>query len=252
MSEALLYHQISFDTAHVPFSASPGHATFFDSESAAANASRVTDLHEKAIVRWLLGFHPARHIILQDLGVLADAFCKPEVVEPFYAPGAGDLDLLICHPCAPDQALALECKKVKVEIRNAGQDRLTKLKDVGHGVVQANRLYKGRFGFHQTYLCIITEVEASAQEPVNVPNRGLRSDTTPERGDTRTTTFRQIVEFPGRDDLYHRIGIVFIEVTQPSRLSIDTRANVRVCVYRRAERRDQSNAVTNRVLDLVR
>jgi hypothetical protein len=203
------------------------------------------------IVRWQLGFQPARQMLLQELGFPGSAFCKPEVVEPFYAPGSGDLDLLIWHPRAPDRAIALECKKVKVAIKNAGQDRVNGLRHVGDCVEQANRLYRG-FGFHQTYLCVITEVEASGQEPITVLNRGVRPDSVPERGDSRTTTFRQIVEFPGRDDLYHRIGIVFVEVTQPSRLSINTRATVRVCVYRRAECRDQSNSVTNRVLALVR
>jgi hypothetical protein len=42
--------------------------------------------------------------------------------------------------------------------------------------------------------------------------RGLRSHSTPDHGDTRTTTFKQIVEFPDRDKLHEDIGIVFINL----------------------------------------
>lgn len=134
---------------------------------------------------------------------------------------------------------------------NAGQDKINKLQDIAGGVRQANKFYNGPFAFFQTYLAIITKVEASGQDERNIPNRGVRSHTTPQRGDTRTTTFRQIVEFPGRAELHDDIGIVFIEIVQPSRLSIDKQATVRVCIYRRAERRDQRDAVTKRIMEIM-
>jgi hypothetical protein len=59
------------------------------------------------------------------------------------------------------------------------------------------------------------------------------------------------VEFPGRAELHQDVGIVFIEIVQPSRLSIDKQATVRVCVYRRAELREQRDAVTNRIAEIV-
>jgi hypothetical protein len=158
---------------------------------------------------------------------------------------------LICPRLSPNRAVALECKRVKVEIVNEGQDRINKLQDVARGVWQANKLYDGRFAFFETYLAVITEVGASGQEGENIPLRGLRSHSTPESGDIKTTTFRQVVEFPGRDDLDQDVGIVLIEIAQPSRLSIDRQATVRVCVHRRAEKRDQPDAVTNRILDLL-
>ena len=133
---------------------------------------------------------------------------------------------------------------------NAGQDKINKLQDIAGGVCQANKLYNGPFAFFQTYLAIITEVAASGQDE-NIPNRGVRPYTTPQRGDTRTTTFRQIVEFPGRAELHNDVGILFIEIVQPSRLSIDKQATIRVCVYRRAERRDQRDSVTNRIREIM-
>ena len=181
--ENLTYRQISFDTAHI----APGHpvkATFFEAAPYAYvdGSTRVTEFDEKTIVRWLMLCPPSRHIILEELGLPATAFYQPEVVRPFYSPGEGDLDLILCPQLWPREALALECKRVKVESVNAGQDKINKLQDVAGGVRQANKLYNGPFAFFQTYLAIITEVEASGQAERNIPNRGVRSDTTPQRG----------------------------------------------------------------------
>jgi hypothetical protein len=252
MGEHLIYRQTSFDSARVSRPDRPFKATFFEAAPYpyVDGSSRVTEFDEKPIVRWLILFPVSRLLILEQLELPPDAFYKPEVVQPFYVPGEGDIDLILCPRLSPHQALALECKRVKVESVNAGQDKINKLQDVAEGVHQANKLYNGPFAFFQTYLCIITEVEASAQDERNVANRGVRPHTTPVRGDTKTTTFRQIVEFPGRADLHNDVGIIFVEIVQPSRLSIDTQATVRVCVYRRAQKRDQLDSVTKRIIEV--
>lgn len=253
MGEYLIYRQVSFDTVHVSLN-QPGSATFFEVApypSVDDGSARVTAFDEKPIIRWLMLCPSSRQIILEELGLPPDAFHRPEVVQPFYAPGEGDIDLIICPRLSPHQAVAFECKRVKVESVNIGKDKVNKLQDVAGGVRQANKLYNGSAAFFQTYLAIITEVDATGQGEINIPNRGIRSDTTPQRGDTRTTTFKQIVEFPGRAELHDDVGIIFIEIAQPSHLSIDKQASVRVCVYRRAERRDQLTGVTNRVIKIM-
>lgn len=253
MGEYLFYRQVSFDTVHVSLN-QPDSATFFEVApypSVDDGSARVTAFDEKPIIRWLMLCPSSRQIILEELGLPPDAFHRPEVVQPFYAPGEGDIDLIICPRLSPHQAVAFECKRVKVESVNIGKDKVNKLQDVAGGVRQANKLYNGSAAFFQTYLAIITEVDATGQGEINIPNRGIRSDTTPQRGDTRTTTFKQIVEFPGRAELHDDVGIIFIEIAQPSHLSIDKQASVRVCVYRRAERRDQLTGVTNRVIKIM-
>jgi hypothetical protein len=252
MGEVLIYRQISFDTAQVfPRPQQPFKASFFEATQYpyVDGSTRVTEFDEKPIVRWLMMCPPSRQIILDELGLPPNAFFAPEVVQPFFMPGIGDIDLILCPDLAPNRALALECKRVKIESVNIGEDKINKLHKVAGGVHQANELYNG-FGFFQTYLAIITEVEASGQDERNIPTRGIRSHTTPQRGDTKTTTFRQIVEFPGRSELHEDIGILFIEIVQPSRLSIDKQATIRVCVYRRAARRDQLDSVTNRIIEI--
>ncbi len=248
--EHLVFHQTSFDTVHVPHPERPQVATFFDVSPYPyiGGSSPITEFDEKPLVRFT---ELSRVLIFEQLGLSADAWYRPEVVQPFYAAGEGDIDLILCPPLAPLQAFALECKRVKVEAVNAGQDRINKLHGVAGGVHQANALYNWKFGFFQTWLCILTEVEAS-QDERNFPNRGVRSHTTPQKGDTGRTTFRQIVEFPGRENLHRDIGIVFVEIVQPQKLSIDRQATVRVCAYRRAECRDQLDSVTKRLMEIIR
>jgi hypothetical protein len=57
-----------------------------------------------------------------ELRLPADAYYRLEVVSPFYAPGEGDLDLILCPSLSSREALALECKRVKVESVNADQE----------------------------------------------------------------------------------------------------------------------------------
>jgi hypothetical protein len=252
MAEVVSYRQISFDTSRVP-AGRPLNATFFEATTLRQidGSTPVSDFAEKQIVRWLLLEPSARQVIFEELGLPPGTFYCPEVVVPFYAPGTGDLDLIACPRLSPHRAIAFECKRVKVETVNAGHDTINKLQDVAGGVRQSNKIYNGPHGFFQTYLAIITEVTASGQDERNIPSRGVRSHSTPLNGDTDRTTFRQIIEFPGRDKLHRDVGILFIEVVQPSRLSIDTQATLRVCVYRRAERREQLDSVTNRMIDIM-
>src|SRR5258708_25482484 len=65
------------------------------------------------------------------------------------------------------------------------------------------------------------------------------------------TTFKRIVEFPGRDDLKSDVGIVFVELVQPSGVSINERVTLRVCVHQAATQRTQSTAETKRVVMLL-
>jgi hypothetical protein len=249
MAEHLIYRQTSYDTRRV-LPERHRQASLFDVGPYLDGSAGITELEEKPLVRWLMLNPSARGLMLEVLRLPPDATYRCEVVEPFYAPGERDIDLILCPRLSPQLAIALDCKRVKVKGLNAERDHVNKLRDVASGVDQANKLYKGRNAFFQTYLCIITEAEAFDADE-NVPNRGVRYYTKPARGDTGRTTFRQIVEFPGRDKLHSEIGIVHFEIAQPSRLSIDARANIRAHVYRRATSRDQPASVTKRVMEIM-
>jgi hypothetical protein len=250
MGLVLTFRQMSFDTMHVPSGAQvPACTPMFDaSRYYVSGATPVTALDERSLMRWLMLFSPVRSIIFEELGRSAASFFRPELVEPFYCSGEGEMDLLVCERMAPHEALVVEAKRVKVEIVNTERDEVHKIMDIAKGVHQANTLYE-RFAFFQHYLAVITAVGASDQDDTNVPCRGLRSHTTDLYEERKT--FTRIVDFPKRDNLKREIGIVFMEVVQPSRIAFDRRATFRICVQRPAKAREQAASVTNRVQSLV-
>ena len=144
--------------------------------------------------------------------------------------------------------MAGEFKRVKLTIVDADSDQLNKIEGVRDGVAQANRQYN-KFGFYQTYLAVVTAIDASGQEDSNVPCRGINPASTPDYGQNKT--FKKIVEFPGRDELNPDIGMIFVELVQPSAISIDLRVNLRVCVHQTAQSRSRSDSVTNQVVMLL-
>ena len=247
----LTFRQLSFDTVHFPAgSRIPAKTEMFQTDPYLIGGShQVMDMDERSLVQWLMSFVPVRSLIFEELGRRPMSFYRPEVVQPFYSCGEGEMDLLVCEPQAPHEALIMEAKRVKVEIVNPERDIVHKIKDIAAGVRKANLRYE-QFAFFQHYLAVITVVDASGQHESNIPCRGLRSDTNDLYSDRKT--FTRIVDFPRRDTLRPEIGIVFMEIVQPSRLAFDLRANFRICVQHRAQPREQGRNVTNRVAELMR
>lgn len=219
----LKYRQISIDIAHIPGFPESFRQTFFDVGRYIDGSSRVTQLDEKPLIRWMLLYEPARRLFFEALGHSATAFYQPEVVEPFYSANQGELDLIVCERHAPHQATAIEVKRVKVTVLDPEHHQLNKLEDIRDGVGQANRLYN-KFGFFQTYLTVLTATDAAEQNNTNIPCRGIDPSATPNYGATKT--LERIIDFPERSDLQDEIGIVFFDIVQPSRISIDKRVNL--------------------------
>jgi len=246
----LTFRQLSFDTLHFAAgSRVPERTSLFEANPYLIGGRlAVLDFDEQQILRWLISIEPVRSLILEELGRNRSAFVRPEVVEPFYAIGEGEIDLLICDQHMPAEALIMEAKRVEVEIQRPERDVVRKIRNIARGVQQANSRYE-KFGFFEHYLAIITAVDASNQHDSNIPNRGLHSDSRSLYDDGKTLT--RIVDFPGRDDLKPDVGIVFMEVVQPSRLGVDIRGTFRICVHHRARHRDQAPDITNRVAALM-
>lgn len=240
----LKYRQVSIDTTHIPGFPRKWQRTLFDPSPYLDGSTHVTQLDEKPLIRWMMLCESARRLFFKELGFSASAFYQPEVVEPFYSGNDGELDLIVCDRDAPHKAAAIEFKRVKVTVLDPEHHQLNKLEDTRDGVRQANRHYN-KFGFAQTYLTVLTATDASAQENTNIPCRGIDPSATPDYGATKTLT--RIVDFPDRDDLHEDIGIVFFDIVQPSRISIDKRVNLLVCVDRVAQSRIQQDSVTNRI-----
>lgn len=151
----------------------------------------------------------------------------------------GDVDWLCVAPTKPHLAVAVECKRVKVRAAGLDDDHENKIRDLGRGVPQANGL--ADMGFHRSFLMIIILADGRARRELGQMFRG-----------PTTQTFTRIYVFPERERLNDDVGIIFVEVVQPTGRSIGEMAYVGVCVERPARPRDQSVRLTERVREALR
>jgi hypothetical protein len=203
----------------------------------------VTKQGEEAIIRWLLATR-FRYLLLDALGVEADAFIDHSVKQPVVEnpqDKPGDIDILICPSSSPHRAMAFQCKPVIVKSLNEREDddvkRLRRIPDL---VTQAN-CQRNRFGFYRNYLAILIKVDGRKKLEVDPLIRGANPE-----------TFQTIYEFPDRERVHKDVGIVFIEIVQPTGKSFDDYVTVGICVETEAARLSQTPNLTNRIEELMR
>lgn len=120
------------------------------------------------------------------------------------APGAveGDADLLFVEPKAPEAAVAVEAKRIKVHGRAFETARPNKLHEYAKAVEQANQL--ARIGFAQVYLYVFVVVDSREHNAGRYTFDGL----TPE--------LRAVVAaVVSLKDLDPRVGLAMYDLNQP-------------------------------------
>src|SRR5665213_468594 len=120
------------------------------------------------------------------------------------APGGykGDIDVLLCDPCRPEQAVAYQVKRIKFgisHIRNGTPSKLQEFKKVAQ---QANLLAK--MGFWQVYVYVVVVVDTREQNLGKVTYAGL------------STKLKSLVDPAIRLELLsERVGLGILDFTQP-------------------------------------
>lgn len=159
---------------------------------------------------------------------------KPVVENPHHS----DIDLILCESELPQFSVGIQCKRVKIESLNEKQDDVNKLPDVKKAVVQANK-QREIFGFYRNYLLIISQIFGRNFTNENAIFRKARPETR-----------HRIYEFPQRKSLHEDVGIIFVEIGQPTGKSFRTQVNICLRVDKEATRLDQSPSLTNRIKEL--
>lgn len=186
-------------------------------------------------------FTMVRNLLLTELEIKQNPFYKLAVKEPIIndqKEKPGDIDILICKTQEPHKAIAIECKRVKVTTVDMENDKVNKISNVGNGVQQANSLCK--LGFHRTYLAILVEVAGKNRKEYNILSRG-----------SSPVTLEKVYDFPYRDNLHKDVGVIFIEITQPTGKHIDNMVIVGICIDKEAGQIEQSSNLTNRINELL-
>jgi len=192
---------------------------------------------EQSILKWLFSRSELKEMIFEELSVKQNACHKLEVVDPIIEnprKKPGDIDVLICEQKSPHEAIALECKRVKVIADDTGRDKVNKIDAIGNGVIQANAVMN--LGFHNTCLAVLTVVDGRLRKEYNTLFRGSTDE-----------TFKRVYEFPQRNKLHKDIGIMFLELIQPTGKDITRMAAVAVAVDRRPMPRKQPVSLNNKI-----
>jgi hypothetical protein len=244
MKKLLVFETIAFDSHSfragtvIPAGASYKYFDTYDD----LDDDNVTKEAEEAIIKWLLCSR-ANDLLLRVLGVAQNSFIahsvrQPVVENPQKKPG--DIDILICGEHRADRAIAIQCKAVKVVAFNEEEDDVSKLPDIRDAVLQANK-QRENYGFHRNYLAIIVKAYGRKRTRKNILFRGPTQD-----------TMKLLYSFPQRESLHSDVGILFIDISQPTGKSYDRMAVVGICHDQRAALLEQDANLTNRIEELMR
>lgn len=243
MKRTLRFQSTCIDVKTVGSLSAGGSIEFMTGELPEGEAAgpSVSAVDEAGLLRWVFSRHPSpRQLICHHLGMPLASEHRFSVTSPVLPLGCtkpGDVDWICADPAHPQLAVAAECKRVKVVACRDGSDHINKIKSLGDGVRQANAL--AEHGFHRTFLAILIVVDGRDRTQNNVVSRGMTD-----------STFRSIYDFPHRESLSDEVGVVYIEVVQPSLRHVDSMVQIGVCVDRPAKPRDQTASMTKRIRDL--
>lgn len=199
---------------------------------------KVTDQSEEQILQWLMS-SSGGNLLLDKLQLSCHALRAFSVRKPVVEnPNHSDIDLILCEPDLPQFSIGIQCKRVKIESLNEKEDDVNKLPDVKKAVVQTNK-QRENLGFHRNYLLIISQIFGRKFTKENAIFRKARPETR-----------HKIYEFPQRESLHEDVGIIFVEIGQPTGKSFRTQVNICLRVDKEASRLDQSPNLTNRIKEL--
>lgn len=199
---------------------------------------KVTHQNEEQILQWLMS-SSGGDLLLDKLQLPRNALRAFSVRKPVVEnPHLSDIDLILCESELTQFSVGIQCKRVKIESLNEKQDDVNKLSDVKKAVVQVNK-QREIFGFHRNYLLIISQIFGRKFTNENAIFRKARPETQ-----------QRIYDFPQRESLHEDVGIIFVEIGQPTGKSFRTQVNVCLRVDKEAVRLDQPANLTNRIKEL--
>jgi len=136
----------------------------------------IADIPEGQLVEYLLSSAYWRSTLLGLHGVPAEPIDRQEVLLNT-APGGqfrGDVDILLCGPGRPEEAVAYQVKRIKVGMSQLRFKAPSKLEELNLAVRQANLM--AEIGFWKVFLYVITVVDAREQNLEQTMFAGLSNE----------------------------------------------------------------------------
>lgn len=242
MPHLVQFNWRGYDTIRYPFPTSP--VSLFTDEVPYC-ADRVTAKAEAEILNWLLGTPPARDLLFTNLDLPAATYAQTSIIEPILdrrpTRKPGDLDmLLVPQPDDPSRVISIQAKRVKVEAVNTYRDDVSN-RQVGNLTAVVEQANGSReLGFHLNYAMIVVQVDGLERSEFNFL--------------ARTTTegqFNRIYHRAWDSPLHSDVGLIFIEISQPTGASIDIAGFIAISVDKRAKPLEQPVALNAKVRQLT-
>ena len=169
----------------------------------------IADIHEHEFIERLIGDPLDREALLGIRGLPDDPLIFTQVLlndAPLPAKrrrwSGEDVDIFLHARNRPDEATAIQVKRIKVSAKAFRNQSPNKLPGFKKGVEQANLL--ADIGFFQVYLFVLVAVDSREH------NRGEVSYDGP------TNELRRVIETTIRPDkLLDRVGLLHLEYVQP-------------------------------------
>jgi len=207
---------------------------------------RVTAKGEAEILNWLIQTPPARDLLFTNLELPQGTYAQTSITEPVLdrkrTRKPGDLDMLLL-PQADDasRVISIQAKRVKVEARSTYRDDVSNhhLGNLSNLVEQANG--SRELGFHLSYAMVVVQVDGMERSEFNFL--------------ARTTTagqFSRIYHRVWDSPLHSDVGMIFVEISQPTGASIDDAGFLAICVDKRAKPIEQPVPLTAKVRQLTK
>ncbi|MFL5766094.1 MAG: hypothetical protein ACJ77K_19270 [Bacteroidia bacterium] len=215
----------------------PGQDKYqFFEDNATVEDNRIVTLTEHEIIKWVFENKFTQEYFIQQTTKLESVQYALEVQKPIIEFGQkpGDVDILMWPKGQPNLAVAIECKRAKVSIAPDGKEKANRLSEITKGIRQAKQLRE--LGFHKSYLLIFILTDGQHKKKVNSFFRYSDAE-----------TIKEIYNIPWHEELHEDVGVIYVQITQPSGLSYDSMYGFGICMDKEAKELEQSLSITKKI-----
>ena len=236
MERTLIWRQLYYDTQ--PIDGRTSIPFFIESDE---NSESVTAMSERAALQWLFsspGFsQDFSAFLFEDMRQVELLYEKVEPITHRHNK-PGDIDLILCSNELPHEAIAFECKRVKVTSESPTMSRVNNRNALRTGVKQANGLQS--LGFFQSYLLVILLDDVRHRDYRNIMMRNSKGE-----------AIEEVFEIPQNEPIHADVGVIYVKITQPTGKHVNDMAGIGFCIDKEAGRQSQRESLTQDIKQLL-
>ena len=201
------------------------------------NTASVTDIPEDELARRLFTEFVTARLITSEFGLITEMQFYFKMDTKVFAPtthGPGDIDVLGVNTTYPEQSIAVEVKRVKMQSNSYLTSLPNKLQELKRGCEQVGLLRE--IGFHRSYLLVALVADGREQTEASFPFRGP----TPPLVKAVKDKLHSL-------EFHSDVGVVVVEVTQPVDKKIQDSGAIGIWTHQKVSMIRQPSALTSNI-----